>query len=76
MKKNDINEIEWRDRANWTWRGPLGLYSSKRDSRLVVPKAIPQMGLTLNFAHPACTNALVVIAVLPLVFALAQHAFS
>jgi uncharacterized membrane protein len=59
-----------------TWRGPLGLYSSKRDTRLIVPKATPQMGFTLNFAHPGCTYALIAITALPLVLVLAQRVFS
>lgn len=73
MKQDDINEIEWRNPANWTWQGPLGLYASKRDTRLVVPKAVPQMGLTLNFAHPACMCVLLAIVLLPFVFAAIQQ---
>ena len=73
MKQDDINEAEWRNPANWTWRGPLGLYSSKRDTRLLVPKALPVMGLTLNFAHPACKYALVAIVLLPVVLAAARQ---
>jgi uncharacterized membrane protein len=76
MKQEDINELEWRNPSNWTWRGPLGLYSSKRDTRLVAPKAMPVMGLTVNFAHPGCTYALVAIAISPFIFALVQYAFS
>ena len=76
MKQDDINEMEWRNPANWTWRGPLGLYASKRDTRLIVPKATPQMGFTLNFAHPGYTYVLIAIAALPLVFVLAQRFFS
>ena len=72
MKQDDINEIEWRTPANWSWRGPLGLYASKRDSRLMVPKVTPGMGWTLNFAHPACNYVLVAIALVPLVFVVAS----
>jgi uncharacterized membrane protein len=75
MKQDDINETEWRNPANWTWRGPLGLYSSRRDTRLIVPKATPMMGWTLNFAHPGWIHVLGAIAALPLLFALAQRAF-
>jgi uncharacterized membrane protein len=75
MKQDDINDMEWRNPANWTWRGPLGLYASKRDTRLMVPKATPMMGWTLNFAHPGWVVVLVAIAALPLVFALAQRMF-
>lgn len=74
MNQNDINEIEWRDPANWTWRGPLGMYGSKRDSRLLVPKAEPWMGLTLNCSHPAINYALAGIVALPLVFLVVQRA--
>ena len=75
MKHNDINEMEWRDPANWTWRGPLALYSSKRDTRLLVPKATPWIGWTFNFAHLACPYALLAILVLPVVLALAKQHF-
>ena len=75
MKQDDINDMEWRNPANWTWRGPLGLYASKRDTRLMVPKATPMMGLTLNFGHPGWKRALVVIAALPLLLALALALF-
>jgi uncharacterized membrane protein len=75
MRQDDLNEAEWRNPANWTCRGPLGLYSSKRDTRLLVPKAMPAMGWTLNFAHPACTSLLVAIVVLPVILAVAKRAF-
>jgi uncharacterized membrane protein len=76
MKQNDINEIEWRNPANWTWRGPLGLYSSRRDTRLVVPKAVRPMGWTLNFAHRGRSLALLAIALLPLVLVGLQRVLS
>jgi uncharacterized membrane protein len=61
--------------ANWTWRGPLGLYASKRDTRLMVPKATPMMDWTLNFGHPAWPKVLIALAASPLAFALLQHLF-
>lgn len=70
MKQDDINEMEWRNPNNWTWRGPLGLYASKRDTRLIVPKATPFMGWTLNFAHPRWVYVMVAIALAPLAFLL------
>jgi uncharacterized membrane protein len=73
MKQDDINAMEWRNPVNWTWRGPLGLYASKRDTRLIVPKATPIMGWTLNFAHPGCVYVMVAIAVLPIIFMLVQR---
>ena len=75
MKQDDINEIEWRNPANWTWRGPLGLYASKRDTRLLVPKATLMMGWTLNFGHPGWAGVLVALAAMTLVLAVAQRLF-
>jgi uncharacterized membrane protein len=76
MNQDDINEREWRDPANWTWRGPLASYASRRDSRLLVPKATPWMGWTFNFAHPRIKWGLALLAAVPLVVLLAQHVFS
>jgi uncharacterized membrane protein len=76
MNQDDINEAEWRNPANWSGRGPLALYASKRDTRFLVPKAVPAMGLTLNCGHPACTYVLVAIALLPLVFLAAGRLLS
>jgi uncharacterized membrane protein len=73
MKQDDINEMEWRNPSNWTWRGPLGLYASKRDTRLIVPKATPMMGWTLNVAHPGWIHVVAGIAVLPLALALIRR---
>jgi len=50
--KNDQNESEWRDPKNWRARW-IGIYVAPRDSRVWVPKRIPAMGWTLNFAHRA-----------------------
>ena len=76
MKQDDIDDMEWRNRANWTWRGPLGLYASRRDARLLVPKATPALGVTLNFAYPGCVLALVALGALALAFAVAQYALT
>lgn len=73
MTQDDINEAEWRNPANWSGRGPLGIYASKRDARLFVPKAHPVMGWTLNFAHPAGTWTLAALLVLPLGLYLVVH---
>jgi len=75
MKQDDLNEMEWRNPANWSWRGPLGVYSSKRDTRLLVPKATPMMGWTLNFGHPGWIRLLAALAVLPVVLAVVQRLF-
>ena len=73
MNQDDINDMEWRKPDNWTWRGPLGLYASKRDTRLFVPKATPIMGWTLNFAHPGWGYVVAAIALLPLVLILVKR---
>jgi uncharacterized membrane protein len=73
MRQDDINEAEWRNPVNWSWRGPMGLYASKRDTRLVVPKAVPAMGFTINFAHRGCAWFLVAITLLPVVLTFAMH---
>ncbi len=72
MKQDDINEAEWRNPANWSGPGRFGIYASKRDTRLWVPKGMPAMGFTINCAHPATTRVIVAVALLPLVLLLAQ----
>ncbi len=52
MTQNEINDAEWRNPDNWSDR-IIGIYFSKRDTRIWVPKRIPAMGWTLNLAHPA-----------------------
>jgi uncharacterized membrane protein len=76
MTQDDINELEWRNPANWTWRGPLGLYASKRDTRLIVPKATAMMGWTVNLAHPGWGYVMVAIAVSPLALVLIRRLMS
>ncbi|GHA00292.1 hypothetical protein GCM10008090_06260 [Arenicella chitinivorans] len=50
MAESEINQQEWQDERNWvTW---FGIYSSRRDSRLWVPKRMPALGWTINFGHP------------------------
>ena len=44
------NAREWARPENWRG-GPLGLYSSERDTRVWVPKRNPAMGWTVNLAH-------------------------
>ena len=53
MDRNEINQAEWENPANWT-AGPkwLSVYFSHRDSRTWVPKRIPWMGVTINLAKP------------------------
>jgi uncharacterized membrane protein len=42
---------EWSSRDNWG-DGVFGLYFSKRDPRLWVPKRNPRFGWTVNLGHP------------------------
>ncbi|WP_461790849.1 DUF5808 domain-containing protein [Pedobacter sp.] len=46
---------------NWKW----GIfYYNRQDHRLIVPKRIPVMGWTFNFAHPAGYIFLALVALL------------
>lgn len=71
MTQNDKNQIEWENPNNWSSRGILGLYFSKGDSRIVVPKAMPSLGWTLNLAHPAGALSLMGFLLLPALVLLA-----
>lgn len=51
MTQNEVNLNEWQNPENWS-DSVLGLYFSKRDTRVWVPKRYPSMGWTLNLAHP------------------------
>lgn len=44
-----MKNTEYEPNAN-NWKGLL--YFNKKDSRVVVPKRVPGMGWTLNFANP------------------------
>lgn len=53
-------ETKWNnDPKNWKF---FGIYYNPNDPRIVVPKAIPWMGVTLNFANPK--SYLVIITML------------
>ncbi len=47
--QDQINEMEWLNPNNWSG----GIYFSKYDSRVWVPKQRPWMGSTVNVGHPA-----------------------
>jgi uncharacterized membrane protein len=61
MKKRPAKEIRdaWHDDpANWK----LGiLYYNKADKRVFVPKKMPILGWTLNFASPFCIIPIVLL---------------
>lgn len=60
-----INRAEWRNQANGSG-GLVGIYFSKKDSRVWVPKKIPDLGWTVNWAHAAGARWLIVLLLLPL----------
>lgn len=49
MNQQELNDAEWANPSNWS----AGLYFSKRDSRVWVPKSTPWMGWTLNLGTRA-----------------------
>lgn len=53
MTQQDINQQELDNPENWSGKVLPGLYFSKRDTRVIVPKGLPSLGWTVNLAHPA-----------------------
>ena len=77
MNTQQTNIAEWNDHKNWSRFGLWGIYFSKADSRLWVPKATPGLGWTLNFAHRrAAVMLLALIALPPLVAAVGILVFA
>lgn len=66
MTQEQINKREWSDPMNWSRTGILGLYSSRKDSRLWVPRRVPSHGMTLNFGHAKAAWWWLGLIVLPL----------
>jgi Family of unknown function (DUF5808) len=64
MAEDDINREEWDNPANWG-NGPWGLYFSKRDGRLCVPKRAVGTGWTINFGHRHATLSLLGMVLFP-----------
>ena len=62
MDQQQINQAEWEDPGNWSDRF-LGIYFSKRDTRIWVPKPVR----LLNLAHPAGAFLFTGILLLPTV---------
>ncbi len=70
MEQSQINQAEWENPANWS-DSVVGIYFSKRDSRVWVPKRIPSFGWTLNLGNPRAAWFLVgILAGLPLLGAI------
>lgn len=61
MTQQDINQAEWSNPLNWSGPKLLGLYSSKSDTRVWVPKRTPALGWTINVGHGSGKALLVVI---------------
>jgi uncharacterized membrane protein len=51
MSVENLNLTEWQNEDNWLTPRILGIYASRRDSRLLVPKRPPGFGWTVNFGH-------------------------
>lgn len=64
MDQQEINRREWENPANWSG-GIFGLYFSKKDTRIWVPKSIPAFGWTVNVGHPAGARWLVLLLLSP-----------
>lgn len=67
MTERDLNLREWENLENWS-HPVYGLYFSKRDTRIWVPKRVPSFGWTLNLAHPASFWWMVGFMVIPATF--------
>lgn len=63
-EQKEINRLEWENPDNWSG-GILGIYFSKKDSRLWVPKSTPWMGWTLNLGHNAGSWLYTLLLLLP-----------
>ena len=66
ITQEEIDRAEWENLANWS-HPVFGVYFSKRDSRIWVPKRTPSWGWTLNMGHPSATWWLVGIILVPAV---------
>ncbi len=47
MVQEEVNESEWNNPDNWSG----GLYFSKKDTRIWVPKQIRSLGWTINIGQ-------------------------
>ena len=52
MTQDQIDQAESENPANWS-DTIVGVYFSKRDSRVWVPKRMPSWGWTINLGHPS-----------------------
>ena len=63
MTQEEINEEEWARGDNWNY----GLYRSRRDDRVWVPKQTGTMGTTINWGHRSSGWALLGVSLVPLI---------
>jgi uncharacterized membrane protein len=61
--ESELNDSKSRNQSNW--KGFI--YVNKEDQRLIVPKRIPTMGWTLNFANPYSYVILLAIIMIPII---------
>jgi len=59
IKKNWINFIS--DKLTY-WND--GIYSNKRDPNILIPKASPGIGWTINFGNPKAVKLLIAMTVI------------
>jgi len=65
--QNRINDEEWARPENWN---ALGIYRSALDTRSMVPKRNPRLGVTVNLGHRNGRWALLGLSIVPLGFLL------
>lgn len=65
--QEQLNDREWSRAENWH---RCGIYRSALDTRPLVPKRNPSMGVTINFAHPQARLYLLGVSIVPLGFVL------
>jgi uncharacterized membrane protein len=68
MTNEDTNQSEWSDAKNW----PRGIYRSRIDSRMIVPKR-RGFGVTINFGNRIAVFLFLAFLALPLVILLAVY---
>jgi uncharacterized membrane protein len=62
--EDSINQWEWEQPSNWS--GWFGAYSSRRDTRLWVPKRpMTGTGMALNFGHPSARTTFAAMCAVP-----------
>lgn len=76
VTQDEINAREWRNPDNWGNPKWLGVYFSKRDTRIVVPKRKRWTGWTFNFARPAGILIFIGLFILAILTQTVAHALA